>query len=84
MLPLSNVLAQGFKVVIRDIALHMSNRAMDYSSEDFGLCRGALETRRAQHVHLNEADLASVQEYLETSNFVQARFSVPIVESNEL
>lgn len=62
---------QGFKVVIRDIALHMSNRATDYHDEDWGLCQGALQAR-GQRVCLSEPDAASVQEYLEMSHFVQA------------
>eukprot|EP00903_Cladosiphon_okamuranus_P020010 g18380.t1 len=62
---------QGFKVVIRDIGLHMSNRVMDYSNEDFGLCRGALEARRRPLVAPTKTDFSSVQEFLESSHFVQ-------------
>jgi len=64
-------LSQGFKVVIRDIGLHMSNRVMDYSNEDGGLCRGALESRRGSRVPPMKTDFSSVQEYLESSQFVQ-------------
>ncbi len=63
--------SQGFKVVIRDIGLHMSNRAMDYSNEDVDLCRGALESRRGSHVPHVKTDLSSVQEFLESAQFVQ-------------
>lgn len=73
-------LAQGFKVVIRDIALHMSNRGMNYQNEDSGLCQGALKTRE-QRVCFSEPDASSVQEYLETSHFVQASSSVQLVLS---
>lgn len=65
-------LSQGFKVVIRDIGLHMSNRVMDYCSEDASLCRGALEAQKGPRVSLTKTDFASVQEYLESSHFVQA------------
>lgn len=63
---------QGFKVVIRDIGLHMSNRVMDYCSEDAGLCRGALDTQRRQDLPFSRTGLSSVQEFLEMSHFVQA------------
>lgn len=65
-------LVQGFKVVIRDIGLHISNREMDYNSEDSGLCRGALQ-HDGQRVDItgSKAELSSVQEYLENSFFVQ-------------
>lgn len=48
----------------------MSHHAMDYSSEDYGLCHGALglQVERGQPP---EDDLSSVQEYLEKSYFVQ-------------
>lgn len=59
-------------MVIRDIGLHMSNRVMDYCSEDASLCRGALEAQKGPHVSLTKTDFASVQEYLESSHFVQA------------
>lgn len=62
---------QGFKVVIRDIGLHMSNRVMDYCNEDVGLCRGALEARRGPPVVPVKTDFSSVQEFLESSHFVQ-------------
>lgn len=75
---------QGFKVVIRDIGLHMSNRVMDYCSEDAGLCRGALDTHRRQDKTSARTELSSVQEFLEMSHFVQASlycainvFSIP-------
>lgn len=61
-------------MVIRDIGLHMSNRAMDYCSEDAGLCRGALDTQRLQDLPFAKTELSSVQEFLETSQFVQASF----------
>lgn len=67
----TRLLVQGFKVVIRDIALHMSNRAMDYHDEDWGLCQGALQARE-QRGCSSEPDVSSVQEYLEMSHFVQA------------
>ncbi|CAM9161574.1 unnamed protein product, partial [Hapterophycus canaliculatus] len=62
---------QGFKVVIRDIGLHMSNRVMDYRKEDAGLCCGALDARRGSSMSLANNDFSSVQEYLESSYFVQ-------------
>lgn len=65
-------LLQGFKVVIRDIGLHMSNRVMDYRSEDAGLCCGALGVQRERDLPLVRSNFSSVQEYLETSHFVQA------------
>lgn len=66
-------LLQGFKVVIRDIGLHISNREMDYNGEDSGLCRGALQNGGGQGVNItgSKAELSSVQEYLENSFFVQ-------------
>lgn len=64
-------MAQGFKVVIRDIGLHMSNCVMDYCSEDVGLCRGALEARRGPLVAPMKTNFSSVQEFLESSHFVQ-------------
>lgn len=78
--------AQGFKVVIRDIALHMANRAMDYGKEDSGLCGGALDTRRRQRLFNTDTALPSVQEYLETSCFVQVHgwASIPRPESRKL
>lgn len=63
-------MTQGFKVVIRDIGLHMSNRVMDYCNEDVGLCRGALDARRGPLV-APITDFSSVQEFLESSHFVQ-------------
>lgn len=69
---------QGFKVVIRDISLHMSNRVMDYCNEDIGLCRGALETRREPVVPLLKTNFSSVQEFLESSQFVQASQSTRV------
>lgn len=65
-------MVQGFKVVIRDIGLHMSNRIMDYCNEDVGLCHGALEARRGPLVAPMKTDFSSVQEFLESSHFVQA------------
>ncbi|CBN78544.1 ATG2 Autophagy-related protein homolog [Ectocarpus siliculosus] len=62
---------QGFKVVIRDIGLHMSNRVTDYSKEDAGLCRGALEAQRGPVVSPMKTEFSSVQEFLESSQFVQ-------------
>lgn len=62
---------QGFKVVIRDIGLHMSNRVTVYSKEDAGLCRGALEARRGPVVSPMKIEFSSVQEFLESSQFVQ-------------
>ncbi|CAM9374638.1 unnamed protein product [Scytosiphon promiscuus] len=62
---------QGFKVVIRDIGLHMSNRVMNYGKEDAGLCCGALETRRGTPLSPANNGFSSVQEYLEASLFVQ-------------
>lgn len=59
-------------MVIRDIGLHMSNRVMDYCKEDAGLCCGALDTRRGTPLSLANNDFSSVQEYLESSHFVQA------------
>ena len=66
-------LLQGFKVVIRDIGLHISNREMDYIGEDSGLCLGALHHDGGQGVNItgSKAELSSVQEYLENSFFVQ-------------
>lgn len=58
-------------MVIRDISLHMSNRVTDYCNEDIGLCRGALETRREPLRPLAKNDFSSVQEFLESSKFVQ-------------
>lgn len=68
-------MAQGFKVVIRDIGLHMSNRVTDYSNEDVGLCRGALEARRGPLVAPTNTEFSSVQEFLESSHFVQVSLS---------
>lgn len=62
-------------MVIRDVALHMSNRPTNYRNEDTGLCRGALKSR-SQHPCTTEAGSSSVQEYLETSQFVQVRWSL--------
>lgn len=71
-------LLQGFKVVIRDIGLHMSNRVMDYCKEDVGLCRGALESRRRSPVPPVKTDFSSVQEFLESSQFVQVSPAFPL------
>ena len=79
-----NDVLQGFKVVIRDIGLHMSNRLMDYISEDSGLCPGALDNGRGKgRVHLtrNKKELSSVQEYLERSYFVQVKLRTTVLPS---
>lgn len=60
-------------MVIRDIGLHMSNRVMNYFSEDAGLCGGALETKRGRGPSIAKTDFSSVQEFLESSHFVQVR-----------
>ncbi|CAM9138705.1 unnamed protein product, partial [Choristocarpus tenellus] len=67
---------QGFKLVIRDMALYMSNNPSNYNLENSGLCGGFLglqggESGWCDNSQATFGPMPSVQDYLEGSEFVQ-------------